>query len=85
MAARAAVAPATVSNVLSGRRAVGAALRERVLAAIAETGYRPNQLASSLRRRRSDTIGILVPDLANPFFAALVHRLEDLAAEDGYQ
>ncbi len=85
VAALAAVAPATVSNVLSGRRAVGAALRERVLAAIAQTGYRPNQLASSLRRRRSDTIGILVPDLANPFFAALVHRLEDLAAEDGYQ
>lgn len=85
VAARAGVAPATVSNVLSGRRAVGATLRARVFAAIKETGYRPNHLASSLRRARSQTIGVLVPDLTNPFFAALVHRLEDRAAEDGYE
>lgn len=85
VAARAGVATATVSNVLTGRRQVGAELRERVLAAIEALGYRPNQLASSLRSARSNTIGILVPDLTNPFFAALVHRLEDLAADDGYQ
>ena len=85
VAGRAGVAPATVSNVLSGRRPVREQLRQRVLAAIAATGYRPNQLASSLRLARSNTIGILVPDLTNPFFAALVHHLEDLAAEDGYQ
>jgi LacI family transcriptional regulator len=85
VAERAGVAPATVSNVLSGRRQVRQELRDRVTAAIAATGYRPNQLASSLRRMRTDTVGIVVPDLTNPFFAALVHRLEDLAAEDGYQ
>lgn len=85
VAAHAGVAPATVSNVLSGRRSVRADLRDRVLAAIEATGYRPNRLAASLRRARTDTIGILVPDLTNPFFAALVHRLEDLAAADGYQ
>lgn len=85
VAERAAVAPATVSNVLSGRRQVRQELRDRVLAAIAATGYRPNQLASSFRLMRSNTIGILVPDLTNPFFATLVHHLEDRAAEDGYQ
>lgn len=85
VAARAGVAPATVSNVLTGRRQVRQELRERVLAAIEALGYRPNQLASSLRSSRSHAIGILVPDLTNPFFAALVHRLEDLAAADGYQ
>jgi LacI family transcriptional regulator len=85
VAERAGVAPATVSNVLSGRRQVRQELRDRVTAAIAATGYRPNQLASSLRRMRTDTVGIVVPDLTNPFFAALVHRLEDLAADDGYQ
>lgn len=85
VAERAGVAPATVSNVLSGRRQVRQELKERVFAAIAATGYRPNQLASSLRRMRTDTVGIMVPDLTNPFFATLVHRLEDLAAEDGYQ
>jgi LacI family transcriptional regulator len=85
VAERAGVATATVSNVLSGRRQVRQELKDRVIAAIAATGYRPNQLASSLRRMRTDTVGIVVPDLTNPFFAALVHRLEDLAAEDGYQ
>ena len=85
VALRAGVAPATVSNVLTGRRQVRPELRERVLAAIDELGYRPNRVASSLRSSRSHAIGILVPDLTNPFFATLVHRLEDLAAEDGYQ
>lgn len=85
VATRAGVAPATVSNVLTGRRQVRAELRERVLAAIEALGYRPNQVASSLRSSRSNAIGILVPDLTNPFFVALVHRLEDLAAVDGYQ
>ena len=85
VATRAGVAPATVSNVLSGRRQVRPELRDRVTAAIAAIGYRPNQLASSLRRMRTNTVGIVVPDLTNPFFANLVHRLEDLAAEDGYQ
>jgi LacI family transcriptional regulator len=85
VAERAGVATATVSNVLSGRRQVRQELRDRVTAAIAATGYRPNQLASSLRRMRTETVGIVVPDLINPFFATLVHRLEDLAAEDGYQ
>lgn len=85
VASLAGVAPATVSNVLTQRRAVRPELKERVLAAIGTLGYRPNRLASSLRRMRSDTIGILVPDLTNPFFAALVHHLEDLASEDGYQ
>lgn len=85
VAERAGVATATVSNVLSGRRAVTAELRARVAAAIAATGYRPNHLAASLRRARSQTVGVMVPDLTNPFFASLVHRLEDLAAEDGYE
>jgi LacI family transcriptional regulator len=85
VAALAGVAPASVSNVLTGRRQVTEDLRQRVLAAIATLGYRPNQLASSLRLRRSHTIGIVVPDLTNPFFAALVHHLEDLAATDGYE
>lgn len=85
VAALAGVAPASVSNVLTGRRQVTEDLRQRVLAAIAALGYRPNQLASSLRLRRSHTIGIVVPDLTNPFFAALVHHLEDLAATDGYE
>jgi LacI family transcriptional regulator len=81
----AAVAPATVSNVLTGRRPVAEDRKQRVLAAVAQLGYRPNHLAASLRRQETRTIGIVVPDLTNPFFAALVHRIEELAAEADYQ
>jgi len=56
-----------------------------VLAAVAQLGYRPNHLAASLRRQETRTIGIVIPDLTNPFFAALVHRIEELAAESDYQ
>jgi LacI family transcriptional regulator len=85
VAQRAGVAPATVSNVLTGRRQVRQELKDRVLEAVDVLGYRRNELASSLRRMRSNTIGVFVPDVTNPFFSALIHRLEDLAAEDGYQ
>jgi len=81
----ASVAPATVSNVLTGRRPVAEDRKQRVLAAVAQLGYRPNHLAASLRRQETRTIGIVIPDLTNPFFAALVHRIEELAAEADYQ
>jgi LacI family transcriptional regulator len=85
VAERARVAPATVSNVLTGRRQVAESRRRRVLEAVEALGYEPNHLAASLRRRQTHTIGIVVPDLTNPFFAALVHRIEELAAERDYQ
>jgi len=79
------VAPATVSNVLNGTRPVAEIRKERVLAAVKQLGYRPNALAASLRRRETRTIGIVVPEITNPFFAALVHRIEELAADSDYQ
>ncbi len=85
VAARAGVAPATVSNVLTGRRQVAEARRQRVIEAVEALGYRPNRLAASLRRRQTHSLGIVVPDLTNPFFAALVHRIEDHAAGSDYQ
>jgi LacI family transcriptional regulator len=79
------VAPATVSNVLNNSRPVAEIRKERVLAAVKQLGYRPNALAASLRRKETRTIGIVVPDLTNPFFGGLVHRIEELAAESDYQ
>jgi LacI family transcriptional regulator len=64
---------------------VAAVRKERVLAAVKALGYRPNALAASLRRKETRTIGIVVPDLTNPFFGGLVHRIEELAAESDYQ
>jgi LacI family transcriptional regulator len=85
VARHAGVAPGTVSNVLSGRRAVTDELKRRVAKSIEALGYRPNSLASSLRLQRSNTIGVVVPDLTNPFFAALVRQLEEVAGGDGYR
>jgi LacI family transcriptional regulator len=85
VAARAGVATATVSNVLTGRRQVAEDRRRRVLEAVGALGYQPNRLAAGLRRQRTGTVGMVVPDLTNPFFAALVQRVEELAAEGDCQ
>ena len=63
---------AVVSYVVNdGPRPVAAATRERVRAAITELGYRPNAVARALRAQQTQTIGMLVPDISNPFFAEL--------------
>jgi LacI family transcriptional regulator len=85
VAERAGVAPGTVSNVLTGRRPVAEDLRQQVLRAVDALGYRPNQIAASLRTRQTRSIGIVVPDLKNPFFAELVYHIDELAATSNYQ
>ena len=76
----------TVSRALNERTA--SMLRpetvERVLAAATELGYRPNALARGLRTQRSHTIGMLIPDLTNPFFPPIVRGLEDVLGSSGY-
>ncbi|WKL30120.1 LacI family DNA-binding transcriptional regulator [Sinorhizobium meliloti] len=85
VAALAGVAPGTVSNVLTGRKLVAEPLKKAVLEAVAELDYRPNHLASSLRFGKTLSIGVVVPDLTNPFFSSVVHQLEIRAAADGFQ
>jgi DNA-binding LacI/PurR family transcriptional regulator len=85
VALHASVSPATVSRVLNGDPRVGAKYRERVLRSVAELEYRPNQLARSLRRQRSGTIGVVVPDIENPHFGEMVRAVEDQAYERGYR
>ncbi|HEU0013916.1 MAG TPA: LacI family DNA-binding transcriptional regulator [Longimicrobium sp.] len=86
VARRAGVSQATVSLVLGGnpRARVSAATRERVARAAAELGYRPNLMARGLVRRRSFALGVVVPDLSNPFFLELVTGVQRVAAEAGY-
>lgn len=79
------VAPGTVSNVLTGRKLVAEPLRKAVLEAVAALDYRPNHLASSLRFGRTQSVGVVVPDLTNPFFAVFVGEIERLAAVDRFQ
>jgi LacI family transcriptional regulator len=81
----ASVSVATVSRVLNGDPNVDAELRERVRAAVAQLGYRPNRLARNLRRQQMDAIGIVVPDIENPHFAEMVRVIEVTALQLGYR
>jgi len=79
------VSVATVSNVLNGGRPVRPEVRAVVLSAVRELGYIPNRLARGLRSRRSQTLGLIVPDITNPFFSGLVKAIEHSARAEGYQ
>ena len=74
----------TVSAVINGKEHVGKKLRERVDAAIRKLNYRPNLIARSLAKQRTHTIGMIVPDIANPFFPMVVRGAEDAAQKHGY-
>jgi LacI family transcriptional regulator len=80
------VHPGTVSRALNPqtRGLVNERTAQRVLEAAEELGYRPNPIARGLRTNRSHTIGVLVPDLLNPLFAAVVRGIEDGLREAGY-
>jgi LacI family transcriptional regulator len=75
---------AVVSYVINnGPRPVAPATRERVLAAIKQLGYRPDRVAQAMASRRTDLIGLIVPDARQPFFAEMAHAVEWAAAERG--
>jgi LacI family transcriptional regulator len=86
VASEAGVHPSTVSRVLNGHAGstIREATRERVLAAAEVLGYRPSALARSLRLKRTLTLGMLVPDITNPFFSSIIKGAEDAARERGY-
>lgn len=70
----------TVSHVLSGARPVRPETRGRVEAAVAELGFQPDRMARALVRRQTQTIGMVIPDVTNPFFADLIWRVEQALA-----
>lgn len=74
----------TVSAVINHKSHVGKKLRERVEAAIRKLNYRPNLLARGLAAQKTHTIGMIVPDIANPFFPMVVRGAEDAAQKHGY-
>jgi LacI family transcriptional regulator len=78
------VSVATVSRVLNDSAAVTEETRARVLAAVAELGYRPNAVARSLRTDATRTIGLIIGDILNPFFTELARAVEDQARTLGY-
>jgi len=74
----------TVSRVINGGARVSPDTRRRVEQAIAELGYVPSRLARGLSRRRTGTLAVIVPDVANPFFTAIVRAAEEVARRADY-
>jgi LacI family transcriptional regulator len=74
----------TVSAVVNNKSHVGKNLRERVEEAIRKLNYRPNLIARSLIKQKTQTIGMIVPDIVNPFFPMVVRGAEDAAQKQGY-
>ncbi|HEX8507240.1 MAG TPA: substrate-binding domain-containing protein [Hymenobacter sp.] len=82
------VSIATVSLVLNGKAKqsrISDAVAQRVLAYVEEVGYKPNQLAKSLRTGKTHVIGLVVEDISNPFFATVAWLIEKQAFERGYR
>lgn len=82
------VAISTVSAVLNGKteeRRIGEATKKRVLDYTLNAGYKPNQIARSLRTGKSNIIGMLVEEIANPFFAEITSKVEKKAAQHNYE
>lgn len=76
VAEAAGVSPATVSRVLSGTRRVNPELRARTLAAVERLNYRANRVAQALRTRSTGTVGMVVPNITNPFFPVVIQAVE---------
>lgn len=83
IAAKVGVSVATVSNVLNGKPNVGATVRRKVLRAAKQLHYHPHRAAQAMRKGRTRTIGLVLPDLTNPFFPQLAQAVENTARHLG--
>ncbi|MDM8519253.1 LacI family DNA-binding transcriptional regulator [Anaerolineales bacterium HSG6] len=84
VAEKAGVSIKTVSRVVNNQGEISAETRQRIEAIIAELGYRPNLVARSLITQRTLTIGLIVVDITNPFFAEVARGVQDVARQNGY-
>jgi LacI family sucrose operon transcriptional repressor len=79
------VSPTTVSRVLNNRGSISQKTRDKVNEAIEELGYFPNEIARSLHGNKTKLIGILFPNISNPFYGEMVNELERILAEKDYK
>jgi len=84
VAKEAEVSVATVSRALNDSGYVGEDSRFRIMEAVRKLNYKPNEVARSLYQKTSKIIGLLIPDIANPFFPLIARGVEDYAMEEGY-
>ena len=84
VARKAGVSQMTVSRVVNDKGDVSEATRQRVLEVIERLGYRPSGIARGLATQRTGTLGLVVPDVANPFFSDVARGVEHVAHAEGY-
>lgn len=78
------VSTATVSRTLRNPELVSESTRDKVMKAVNACNYRPNQMGISLRTKRTSNVVAIIPDITNPFIAAVVRSLEQVAQQHGY-
>ncbi len=83
VAERAGVSPGTVSAVMNHKGFVSEPLTQRVLDAVEELGYRPNHVARSLRRQRTETVAVLISTILSPFFPPVLTEIDNLLSDAG--
>eukprot|EP01136_Pigoraptor_vietnamica_P015939 Opistho-1_new@59590 len=74
----------TVSKALSDSHEISAATKNKVLAKAKELNYQVNPFASSLRKQKSKTIAVIIPEVVNDFFGPVINGIESIAQEKGY-
>ncbi|HEX7070697.1 MAG TPA: LacI family DNA-binding transcriptional regulator [Rhodothermales bacterium] len=87
IAAKAGVSVSTVSRVLNKKAKkyrISSETEERIVKAAKELSYRPNEIARGLRLKKTNTIGLIAPDVSNPFFAYIIKRVQSVAHGMGY-
>lgn len=84
VAQRANVSPMTVSRALSNPEMVSEKTRDKILAAIEQTGYVPNRIAGSLASNRSNTVGLILPSIKNSLFSETIQAAADVLSKKGY-
>lgn len=78
------VHPSTVSRVIHEDPRISDKTRGKVISAIKKLGYTPNAIARGLKTRRTNTLGMLIPDITNPFFAEIARGVEDAASKNNF-
>ncbi len=84
IAKMAGVSKATVSRVLNNSKPVSSDVRQKVMAVIEQTGYQPSSVARSLTTRRTNLIGVVIPDVSNPVFSKIIEGIESEANKNDY-
>ena len=84
VAKAAGVSRQTVSRAMNDKGEISAATKQRVMEAVERLGYRPNRIAQSMVTRRTFTVGLVFPDILNPFFPEVARGVQDAAREQSY-